>query len=47
MVRVPILDDSLTESTEQFLASLALVEDNGISVDVNPAVATVNITDDC
>ena len=46
MVRVPILQDSLAEPTEQFHANLALVEDNGISVMVDPAVATVNIIDD-
>ena len=46
MVQVPILQDRLAKPTEHFLANLALVENNGISVMVDPAVATVNITDD-
>ena len=46
MVRIPIIQDILTEPTEQFRANLALVENNGISVTVDPAVATVNIIDD-
>ena len=46
MIRVPILPDSLPEPTEQFLVNLVLVENNGISVIVDPAVATVNIIDD-
>ena len=43
MVQVPILQDSLTEPTEQFNARLTLENDNGISVTVDPALATVNI----
>ena len=46
MVQVPIIQDSFIESTEQFHVSLALVEDNGISVTVDPALAAVNIIDD-
>ena len=45
MVQVPIIHDSLIERTEQFHGNLALVEDNGISVTVDPALATVNIID--
>ena len=45
-MQVPILEDSLAEPTEQFHANLTLVENNGISVMVDPAVATVNILDD-
>ena len=43
---MPILQDSLTEPTEQFRASLTLVNSNGLSVTVNPALATVDIRDD-
>ena len=43
MVQVPIIQDSLLESTEQFSANLALVDNNGISVIVDPALTTVNI----
>ena len=46
MVHVPIFQYSLTEPTEQFNASLTLENDNGISVTVDPALATVNITED-
>ena len=45
-VEVPILLDDLSEEAEQFNANLTLVNNNGISVTVYPAVATVNITDD-
>ena len=45
-IHIPILQDSLPEPTEQFHANLALGENNGISVIVDPAVATVNIIDD-
>ena len=46
VVRVPILQDILCEGTEQFRASLSLVESNGINVDVSPNQTTVNIIDD-
>ena len=45
MVQVPIIQDSFAEPTEQFRANLALVDNNGISVMVDPAMATVNIID--
>ena len=46
VVKVPILQDTLSEGTEQFHASLSLVQSNGINVAVSPNQATVNITDD-
>ena len=46
MVRIPIFQDTLAEPTEQFLANLTIPRNDGISVTVDPAVATVNITDD-
>ena len=46
MVQVPIIPDSFIESTEQFHVILSLVNNNGISVTVDPALATVNIIDD-
>ena len=46
VVRVPIIQDIIEEPTEQFFANLTIVENNGISVTVDSAVATVNITDD-
>ena len=46
VVRVPIVQDSFSEQTEQFRASLSLVESNGINVTLSPEQATVNITDD-
>ena len=46
MVQVPIIHDSIHEPTEQFQANLVLVDNNGISVTVDPAMATVNIIDD-
>ena len=46
VVRVPILQDSVIEGTEQFRASLSLVQSNGINVAVSPDQATVDITDD-
>ena len=46
VVRVPILQDSNIEGTEQFRASLSLVQSNGIYVDVSPDQATVDIIDD-
>ena len=45
-VQVPIVQDQFTELTEQFRASLSLVNDNGINVNVTPDQATVNIIDD-
>ena len=46
VVRVPITrHDSLFEVNEQFRATLSLVENNGISVAVNPVLATVTIKD--
>ena len=46
VVRVPILQDSNIEGTEQFRASLSLVQSNGINVAVSPDQATVDIIDD-
>ena len=46
VVRVPIVQDAFSEETEQFRASLSLVESNGINVTLSPEQATVNITDD-
>ena len=46
VVRVPILQDLVIEGTEQFRASLSLVQSNGINVNVNPDQATVDIIDD-
>ena len=46
MVQVPILQDSLAEPKEQFHASLTLENSNRLSVTVDPALATVNISDD-
>ena len=43
MVQLPIIQDSLLESTEQFSANLALVDNNGISVIVDPALTTGSI----
>ena len=41
VVKVPILHDTLSEGTEQFHASLSLVQSNGINVAVSPNQATV------
>ena len=46
VVRVPILQDSAIEGTEQFRASLSLVQSNGVNVTVSPDQATVKILDD-
>ena len=46
VVRVPILQDEFSEGTEQFRASLSLVQSNGINVAVSPDQATVDIIDD-
>ena len=46
VVPVPIVQDTFSEQTEQFRASLSLVESNGINVTLSPEQATVNITDD-
>ena len=46
MVQVPIFQDRLTEPTEQFRASLTLENSSRLSVTVDPALATVNISDD-
>ena len=46
VVRVPILQDTFSEGTEQFRASLSLVQSNGINVAVSPDQATVDIIDD-
>ena len=46
VVRVPILQDSVIEGTEQFRACLSLVQSNGINVAVSPNQATVDIIDD-
>ena len=45
-VQVPIFQEGLAEETEQFQANLTLENNNGISVIVDPSMATVNITDD-
>ena len=44
-VRVPIFQDSFLEGTEQFCANLTLLNNSGITVLVDPVVATVNIID--
>ena len=46
VVRVPIVQDAFSEETEQFRASLSLVDSNGINVTLSPEQVTVNITDD-
>ena len=46
VVNVPILQDAFSEGTEQFRASLSIVQSNGINVAVSPNQTTVNITDD-
>ena len=46
VVQVPIFQDTISEGTEQFRASLSLVESNGIIVTLSPEQVTVNITDD-
>ena len=46
VVWVPIVPDDFSEETEQFRASLSLVESNGINVTLSPEQATVNINDD-
>ena len=46
VVRVPIINDSFTEINKRFRASLSLVENNGINVVVDPALAIVTIEDD-
>ena len=46
VVRIPIVPDAFSEETEQFRASLSLVDSSGINVSLNPEPATVNITDD-
>ena len=46
VVRIPIIQDVFSEGTEQFRASLSLVESNGINVDVIPNQTTVDIVDD-
>ena len=47
VVRVPILQDVSLEGTEQFHASLSLVESNGINVDLTIGnQAIVSIIDD-
>ena len=44
-VSVPILQDIIKEEKEQFQANLELVNDNGLSVVIRPAVANVTIVD--
>ena len=46
VVRVPIIQDAFSEGTEQFRASLSLVDRNGINVDVIPNQTIVDIVDD-
>ena len=46
IARVPIIQDAFSEGTEQFRASLSLVQSNGINVTVSPDQATVDIIDD-
>ena len=42
---MPILQDTIKEEKEQFQANLELVNNNGLSVVVRPAVANVTIID--
>ena len=44
-VSVPILQDNIKEEKEQFQANLELVDNNGLSVVIRPAVANVTIID--
>ena len=46
VVRVPIVQDAFSEGTEQFRASLSLVESNIINVALSRKQATVNIDDE-
>ena len=46
LVQVPITQDGITELTEQFNATLTLINDGGIDVNVEPDQATVEIIDD-
>ena len=41
VVRIPIINDSFSERTERFTASLSLVENNGINVVINPLLAMI------
>ena len=44
-VQVPIFQDNISEGTEQFCAKLTLQNNSGITVIVDPAVASVIIID--
>ena len=44
-VQVPIFQDNSSEGTEQFYANLTVLNNSGITVLVDPVVATVNIID--
>ena len=46
VVRVPIINDNFSEMNERFRTSLSLVENNGINVVIDPALAFVTIEDD-
>ena len=46
VVRVPIIQDSITEIDERFRASLMLVQSNGINIQVAPNQAEVTILAD-
>ena len=45
VVRVPIIQDSITEIDERFRAHLILVQNNGINVQVTPDQAVITILD--
>ena len=45
VVRVPIIQDSITEIDECFRARLMLVQSNGINVQVTPDQAVITIMD--
>ena len=46
VVRVPIIQDSITEFDERFRARLMLVQSNGINIQVAPNQAEVTILAD-
>ena len=43
VVRVPIIQDSITENDERFRARLMLVQSNGINVQITPDQAMITI----
>ena len=46
VVRVPIIQDSISELDERFRANLVLVKDNEINVQIDPDEVEVKIEDD-